>query len=91
MWTPEKLRETRKDLGIRQKDIAEILGMTCPAISAIETGKTTSPWAIQLYGIILERYYASLMGYVPAYRKLGDSKFVSEDYIHSVTLDHELI
>lgn len=76
-WTPESLRETRKKFKLTQKDIAEVVGLTPVSISAIERGDTTSPWAVQLYGIILERYYAGIHGYLPAFRKVGESEFAT--------------
>lgn len=75
-WTPKTLRETRKKFKLTQKDIADVVGLTPVAISAIENGRTTSPWTVQLYGIILERYYAGIHGYSPAFRKVGESDFM---------------
>ena len=87
-WTIEELVATRKKLGLRQRDISDLIGLTPPAISALETGKVTSVWAINLYGVILERYYAALKGYIPAYRKLGQSQFIGEDTVHKEALEN---
>lgn len=74
-WTPEKLRETRKNLGLSTYDIAEVMQVTGTTVANIENGRNTSPIAIQLYGIVLERYWAYERGYVPAYRKVGQNKY----------------
>lgn len=71
-WTPEKLRDARINLRLAQRDIAELMGVTVPCISALETGRTLNPWAVALYGIILERYWAGEQGYVPVYRNEKD-------------------
>lgn len=74
-WTPENLRLFRTGLGLTQKEVAEFFGVTAVAVSAWETGRTSNPIARQMYGIFLERYYACLKGYVPAYRKIGADTF----------------
>ena len=77
-WTPESLRETRRRLGLTQEDIAEVMGLTKSAISCLERRISNNVWAIQLYGIILERYIAGTQGYIPAFRKIGESTFLKE-------------
>ena len=77
-WTPDKLRETRIQLGLSQKDIGELVGMTGAAVSFLERGQSANLCAIPLYGIILERYWAGIHGYVPAFRKIGESTFMEE-------------
>ena len=74
-WTAKTLRATRKKLKLTQKDIARFMGLTSSAISSIELGVSTNPWAFVTYGIILERYYAYTKGYVPAFRKIGENEF----------------
>ena len=56
-------------------DIAEVMKVTGTTVANIENGRNTSPIAIQLYGIVLERYWAYERGYVPAYRKVGQNKY----------------
>lgn len=75
-WTPEKLRETRLRMNLSQKAVGEILGVSGMTISNIEREKYTNPMHIMLYGIVLERYYAYKRGYVPAFRKIGENKFM---------------
>lgn len=75
-WTPETLRETRKKLKLTLKDIAKVMDVTPVTIGCLERGDTTNPWSLHLYGIILERYYAGIHGYVPAFRKVGESDFM---------------
>lgn len=77
-WTPETLRATRLKLGLTQKEIASVIDCTPNAISFLENGRSTSPWAIHMYGIILERYWAGIHGYVPAFRKIGENTFMEE-------------
>lgn len=75
-WTPDSLREMRKRLKLTQADIAKAMDITAPSISAIENGRTMNPWAIQLYGIILERYQAGILGYRPTYIRTCDNVFM---------------
>ena len=77
-WTPEKLRAARKMMGLYQWQIADLIGLTTCAITQLENGKVSSPWAIQMYGIILERCWAGMNGYIPAFRKIGTNKFMEE-------------
>jgi len=77
-WTPDKLRETRKKFKITQKEIAEAMGVGKVMISQIENNYSASPIAIKLYGLVLERYWAGIHGYVPAYRKIGENEFMEE-------------
>ena len=77
-WTPDKLRETRKRLKITQKEIADAMGVGKVMISQIENHYSASPIAIKLYGIVLERYWAGIHGYIPAYRKIGENHFMEE-------------
>ncbi len=77
-WTPETLRATRLKLGLTQKEIASVLDYTPTMISLLENGRSASPWAIHMYGIILERYWAGIHGYIPAFRKIGENKFLEE-------------
>ena len=77
-WDGKSLQETRNKLGLTQKDIADVIGVTPVAICYIETGKSSNPWAIQMYGIVLERYWAGIHGYIPAYRKIGENHFMEE-------------
>lgn len=75
-WTPAELRRVRMQLGLTQEDVASIIGMSKVSISRIESGYMTNPWVLQVYGIILERYYAATKGYIPAYRKVGENVFM---------------
>lgn len=75
-WTPEKLREVRLRMNLSQKTVGEIIGVTGKTISNIEKGKYTNPIHIMLYGIILERYYAYKHNYAPAFRKIGENKYM---------------
>lgn len=70
-WTAEKLRNERQALGLTLDDIGNVMGVTGTSIWYIEAGKTVNPWAIQMYGIILERYKAYVENYIPTYRKAG--------------------
>lgn len=70
-YDPAELQKERILLGLTQKDVAKAIGVTATAISCIETGKAANPWAIQMYGIILERYKAYIEDYIPTYRKEG--------------------
>ena len=74
-WTPEKLVREREALGLSQADIGKILGVSQVTILNIEKGRKTDPFAIQMYGLVLERYYAYTRGYIPAYRKVGENKY----------------
>lgn len=75
-WTPEKLKKFRKECGLRQSDIGELMGVSGVCISTIETGKTNNPWTLSLYGEILERYYAYKRGYVASFRKVGENNYM---------------
>ena len=77
-WTAESLKKTRMKLGLKQTDIANVMDITQAAVSSIERGKTTNPWIIQMYGIVLEYYYAISQNYIPAFRKLGENEFMEE-------------
>ena len=76
-WTPETLKKTRKVLELRQSDIAEALNTTQATISNLERGVNASWGSCQLYGILLERYWAYKNGYIPAYRKVGENVFLT--------------
>lgn len=77
-WTPESLKATRVKLGLKQEEVANVVGVSKAAVSNLERNYTTNPWALQMYGIILERYYAHLNGYIPAYRKIGENNYAEE-------------
>lgn len=75
-WTPEMLKKKRLELELTQSEVAAVVGVTNVAISSIERGVACNPWAIQLYGIILERYEAAKNNYIPGYRKIGTNEFL---------------
>ena len=75
-WTGESLRQERQRLGLTRGQIAKALGVAGPTITKIEEGHSVYTPAVQLYGIILERYYANQCGYIPAFRKIGENKFM---------------
>ena len=75
-WTPEKLREMRLRMNLSQKTVGDVMDVSRVTISNIEKGKYTNPMHIMLYGIVLERYYAYKRGYVPAFRRVGENKFM---------------
>ena len=75
-WTPEMLKKKRNELGLTQSEIAAVVGVTNIAVGHIERGVASNPWAIQLYGIILERYEAAKNDYIPGYRKIGTNEFL---------------
>lgn len=76
-WTPETVKETRKNLGLTQYDVAEALCVTQPTIAHLERGDSASWHLIQLYGIFLERYWAYNNGFIPAYRKVGENIYLN--------------
>lgn len=39
-----RVKELRKARGLRQEDVAKLLGVTRQTINAIETTSTTPPW-----------------------------------------------
>lgn len=75
-WTSEKLRDTREQFGISQREIAEILGTSKSVISGIELGRNIYGPTFMMYGIVLERYIAYTNGYLPAFRKAGTSDYM---------------
>ena len=75
-WTPEMLKKKRLELELTQSEVAAVIGVTNVAISSIERGIACNPLAIQLYGIILERYEAAINNYIPGYRKIGTNEFL---------------
>ena len=77
-WTPEELQRARQKLNLTQDEVAAAIDVSGATISNIEKGKTTNPWALMLYGIILERYYAATKGYIPAFRKPGTSNYLEK-------------
>ena len=77
-WTSESLRNTRKKLKITQQEVADVMGVSKIIISHAENGHSVNPMTITLYGIILERYWAGIHGYIPAFRKIGENKFMEE-------------
>lgn len=90
-WTVEELVATRKRFKLRQRDISEAIGMTVSSIAMFERGKVNSPWIEKLYGLILERYYAAQLGYIPGFRKLGQNQFIGEDIIHKDALEKKIL
>lgn len=75
-WDGLSLGDERVRLGLTQAEVAKIVGVSPNAISAIERGISNNPWAIQCYGIILERYKAYANGYIPAYKKIGTNELM---------------
>lgn len=74
-WTPDKFKEVREALGLTQKQLGTLLDVSSPTISYLERGKVVSPLILLGYGVVLEHLYAYYSGYVPAYRKVGESTF----------------
>lgn len=74
-WTPEDLRKLRTGLGLTLEDVADFFDITAPTVSNWENGKVNNPMVLQMYGVFLERYYAIIKGYIPAYRKIGSNTF----------------
>lgn len=74
-WTPENLYKFRMGLGLTLQEVGDILGVSKMTVRNWENGHITNPLVIQMYGIFLERYYACLKGYIPAYRKIGTDTF----------------
>ena len=74
-WTPEMLLSNRIRLGLSRKDIADLFGISVVTVRNLEMHKVRNPIAVQGYGMILERYWAAKNGCVPAFRKVGESKY----------------
>ena len=74
-WTPERLREMRERLGLSQREVADIMGVTKTVVSGIELGRNIYGPAFTNYAMILERYYAYTKGYLPAFRKAGATNY----------------
>ena len=87
-WTGDDLRKMRLLLGLRQEDIANMIGVSKCTVSHIETGATTHPLTIFGYAVLLERCYASVNGYLPSYRKIGTSNHITEGDLHERRKEH---
>jgi len=74
-WTGESLKRFRTGLGLTLKEVGDLMGVSFITVRNLETGQILNPMKIQMYGIVLERYYACLKGYIPAYRKIGTDTF----------------
>ncbi len=74
-WTPDRLKKLRTEMGLRQRDVGDILGVSQTTITNLELGRLSNPATIQMYGQALERYYAWTQGYIPSYRKVGEAEF----------------
>ena len=74
-WNGESLKRFRMGLGLTLEEVGNLLGVTKVTVRNIEVGQILNPMKIQMYGIVLERYYACLKGYIPAYRKIGTDTF----------------
>ena len=61
-----------------QQEVADVLGVSKVVVSHAENGHSVNPIMITLYGIVLERYWAGIHGYIPAFRKIGENKFMEE-------------
>lgn len=70
-WTPKALKYYREYLGLTQKEVGDILELSCNRISQIENGDGANEVILLAYGTLLERYYAYKQGYLPSYRKIG--------------------
>lgn len=77
-WSPASMRRTRRQLGLTVEQVANALDVSPPSIRKLESGGGVSASLYKLYGMLLERYYAITKGYIPAYRKIGENKFMSE-------------
>lgn len=78
-YTPKQLEMMRTGMGISKREVAEFFGVTEPTIKYWESGRTKSQIIYWMYGIFLERYYAEIKGYVPAFRKIGGGTFKMEE------------
>ncbi len=78
-WTPELLLETRESLGLTRKYVADIFEVSVVTIRNLEMHKVKNQLAIIAYGNFLERYKAYQDGYIHAYRKIGEQKFMEGD------------
>lgn len=74
-WNGESLKRFRMGLGLTLEEVGNLLGVTKVTVRNIEVGQILNPMKIQMYGIVLERYYACIKGYIPAYRKIGTGTF----------------
>ena len=74
-WTAESLKMMREGLGLTQKEMANIIGITKGTISHLECDLVKNPLIQIGYGTILERCFAMQNGYIPAYRKIGTNEF----------------
>ncbi len=74
-WTGENLKRFRMGLGLTLKDVGDLMDVSFITVRNMEIGQIMNPLKLQMYGIVLERYYACLKGYIPAYRKIGADTF----------------
>ena len=74
-WDGDNLRKFRMGLGLTLKDVGDLMDVSNITVRNWENRSVTNPVILQMYGIVLERYYACLKGYVPAYRKIGTDTF----------------
>lgn len=76
------LKQFRKDKGIRQKDLAELIGVTAQSISNVETGKMDVP--TDWIKLINEKYKVDLLEYDVI--DLDHSRFEIEDLMNEFNL-----
>jgi len=55
-WTGEKLRNYRKELGLRLRDVGDMTGYSMQTFSLLERGITTGPLNQIAYAEVLNRY-----------------------------------
>ena len=55
-WTGERLREYRKELKLKLKDVGMMTGYSAQAFSLLERGVTTGPLNLIGYAEVLNRY-----------------------------------
>lgn len=80
-FKPEDLEAFRERLELTRKDIADLFDISPVTIRNLERHKVQNPMALQMYAIVLERWYAVKLGLIPAYRKPGGDTFTHLTFV----------
>ena len=74
-FSPTELYQIRESMGFTISQIQAYTGLHPQTIRRIEAGIPVNKASMNLYQMLMERLYAFKEGYLPAYRKIGESTF----------------
>lgn len=78
-FTPVELYQIRMGSGVTITQAEAYTGLSQQTIRRIEAGHEVNQAHMNFYQLMMERLYALNDGYLPSYRKIGESTFEDRD------------